>query len=137
MVQPGALWNFFHYEKRSNKTVCAACDQSFSGKHTGNLLRHLKRKHLQLFQSILMPPEDINFNANNEESNVLVDPLESLDIPAHSTANNVGDSDDPLNISTDWFAEHSVFNSLVNVSIIVIHILDDSFLLFVVGFCSS
>lgn len=57
---------YFNYDEYSKSSVCQTCKGVFKGRHSGNLLSHLKRKHRLLYNVIL--PTCTHFSQKKKQS---------------------------------------------------------------------
>lgn len=59
--------DLFSYDAPNNKSNCLNCDGHIKGKHSSNLLRHLKHRHSSIYQRIL--PQVAKFHISKNRSN--------------------------------------------------------------------
>jgi hypothetical protein len=50
----------FEYNDETKKSQCKKCEKSYSGKHTGNLRKHLQKFHSQHYNKLLKEEENDN-----------------------------------------------------------------------------
>ncbi|XP_016948043.1 uncharacterized protein LOC108023269 [Drosophila biarmipes] len=50
---PNPVSKYFIYYEKTRKSTCKACNFDMAGRHSENLMRHLKRKHKDLYDSVV------------------------------------------------------------------------------------
>lgn len=93
---------YFEYNESLKKSVCKTCRNVFKGRHSGNLLSHLKRKHRLLYnviqpkciefckKKIQLKKSTVTVNYNLEELKKSFVAWVTLDARPYSLFNDVG-----------------------------------------------
>ncbi|EDV92064.1 GH24249 [Drosophila grimshawi] len=70
--------NYFIYNDEIRKSTCKVCYFDMAGRHSENLMRHLKRKHPSTYAEVMLEKQRRRSTANSIQSGAETDPLSSM-----------------------------------------------------------
>jgi len=75
---PNPVSKYFIYYEKTRKSTCKACNFDMAGRHSENLMRHLKRKHKDVYNSVVAEKQAILVRRQQQAKKGEVDPKDHV-----------------------------------------------------------